>query len=180
HSHPDHYTKEIFKWKKNIPQVSYVLCFNPPDAAGEYTFIPIHDTKTVDGIKISTVRSTDLDGGFLLEVDGLVIFQPGDLANRQDDLMKAFTDEIDLVASKGVKVDMAFAPIRGCGLGQPPQVKLGVNYMIDKLQPNLFIPMHAGAATDTYRLFADEIRIEKPNQKVQAVVNKGDHFSYKN
>jgi len=180
HSHFDHYSKDIFKWKATIPDIQYVFCFNPPDATGEYTYIPIHDQKIIDGIKISTIRSTDLDGGFLLEVDGLVIFQPGDLANRQDGLMKAFTDEIDLIASKGLKIDMAFAPIRGCGLGQPPQVKLGVEYILDKLQPGLLIPMHAGSSTEIYKTFADEITKEKPNQKVQAVVNKGDHFSYKN
>ena len=180
HSHGDHYNKNIFKWKEVIPDINYVLCFNPPDATGDYTYIPIHGEKTVDGIKISTIRSTDLDGGYLIEVDGLVIFEPGDHTNGQNDLMKAFTDEIDWVAAKGLKIDIAFSAIRGCSLGQPPQVKLGVNYMLDKLQPNLFIPMHAGSTTEAYKLFADEITAVKPNQKVKAVVNKGDHFSYKN
>ena len=180
HSHGDHYNKNIFKWKESIPGISYVLCFNPADATGEYTYIPVHETKTVDGIKISTIKSTDLDGGYLVEVDGLVIFHPGDLANRQDNLMKAFADEIDLVAGKGLKIDMAFVPIRGCSLGSPTQVKLGINYIVDKLHPNLLIPMHAGFSTETYKLFADEVKAEKPNQKVQTVVNKGDHFLYQN
>lgn len=178
HSHMDHYSKAIFDWKTTLPDIRYVLCFRPADATGDYTYIPIHGEETIDGMKISTIRSTDLDGGFLVEVDGLVIFHPGDHANREDDLTKSFTDEIDLVAQKGVTIDLAFTPIRGCGLGLPPQVKLGMIYMIDTLHPTLLIPMHAGATTDAYCVTASELNKEKPHQKVQAVVNKGDHFSY--
>ncbi len=179
HRHGDHYSKDIFKWKESLPAINYVLCFNTPDAISDYTFIPIHENKTIDGIKASTVRSTDQDGGFLVEVDGLVIFHPGDLANGSDELAKAYTDEIDLVASKGMKIDLAFAPIRGCSIGQPAQVKKGVDYLIEKLHPALFIPMHAGSSTDTYARFADEVAAGFPNQNVQVVVNKGDHFLYK-
>jgi len=179
HSHMDHYNKEIFGWKATLPDIRYVLCFHPEDATGDYTYIPIHEEKIIDDMKISTIKSTDLDGGYLVEVDGLVIFHPGDHANREDILMKDFTDEIDLVAKKGVTIDLAFTPIRGCGLGLPPQVKLGMNYMIDKLHPTLLIPMHAGATTDAYCVTASELSKEKPHQKVHAVVNKGDHFSYK-
>lgn len=179
HSHTDHYSKDIFKWRETIPGINYVLCFKPPDARGEYNFIPIHDEKTIDGIKVSTIRSTDADGGYLVEVDGLVIFHPGDHANREDELMKAYTDEIDLVGGKGLKIDLAFAPIRGCGIGQPDQVEKGVIYMIEKLKPGLFIPMHAGSANDAYKKFAEDMATKESDQKVRAVVNKGDHFMYK-
>jgi L-ascorbate metabolism protein UlaG (beta-lactamase superfamily) len=179
HRHGDHYSKNIFKWKESLPGIKYVLCFNTPDATSDYNYIPIHEEKTIDGIKVSTVKSTDQDGGFLVEVDGLVIFHPGDLANGSDDLAKAYTDEIDLVAGRGLKIDMAFAPIRGCSIGQPAQVKKGVDYLIEKLHPELFIPMHAGSSTDIYKKFADEMATSIPKQKVQVVVNKGDHFLYK-
>ena len=179
HRHGDHYSKDIFNWKETIPAINYVFCFNPSDAKGDYTYIPIHEEKTMEGIKVSTIRSTDQDGGFLVEVDGLVILHPGDLANGADDLMKAFTDEIDLLAGKGLKIDMAFAAIRGCSIGQPAQVKKGVDYMIGKLHPALFIPMHSGSTTETYKRFADEVVADTPGQKVKAVVNKGDHFMYK-
>jgi ankyrin repeat protein/L-ascorbate metabolism protein UlaG (beta-lactamase superfamily) len=180
HSHPDHYSKDIFKWKKSIPQINYVLCFNPPDNPGEYNYIPIHGEKTIDGVKISTIRSTDLDGGYLVEADGLTIFQPGDLANGQDDLMKAFTDEVDLVASKTSQIDILFAPIRGCSLGRPPQVKLGVEYMISKLNPVVFFPQHSGSNTVEYKKFADELSAKRPNVKVKYVINRGDHFIFEN
>jgi len=179
HSHQDHYSKDIFNWRESIPGINYVLCFKPPDAKGEYNFIPVHDEKTIDGIKVSTIRSTDVDGGYLVEVDGLVIFYPGDHANREDELMKTYTDEIDFAGNKGLKIDLAFAPIRGCGLGQPDQVKKGVTYLIEKLKPGLFIPMHAGSTTEAYKKFADDIVTTHPDQQVRAVVNKGDHFLYK-
>jgi hypothetical protein len=39
--------------------------------------------------------------------------------------------------------------------------------------------MHAGSSTDIYKKFADEMATSIPKQKVQVVVNKGDHFLYK-
>lgn len=178
HSHQDHYSKNIFDWRKDLTDINYVFCFVPQGDVENYTYIPIHNEKTINGIKISTIKSTDLDGGFLVEVDGLVIFHPGDLANKEDKLMKAYKDEIDMIASKGIKVDLAFAGIRGCSLGSPAQVKLGVEYLVDKLKPNLLIPMHSGSSTVTYKNFAETFNKEKPAQKVKAVINRGDHFIY--
>jgi ankyrin repeat protein len=181
HRHLDHYSKNILKWKESLPDINYVLCFKTPDATSEeYTYIPIHEEKTVSGMKITTLKSTDMDGGYLVEVDGLTILHPGDLANGEDKLMKAYTDEIDRIAAKGLKIDLAFSPITGCSLGTPEQVKSGVLYMVDKLRPNLFIPMHANSPTDRFKKFADEMSTSNPNQKVQVVVQKGDRFTYKN
>ncbi len=178
HSHGDHYSKEYFKWKSTIKNINYVMCFRPADASGEYTYIPIHGEQQVNGINISVVKSTDLDGGYLVEVDGVTIFHPGDLANGQDKLMKAYTDEIDWIAEKHKKIDIAFGPIRGCSLGQPNQVKLGIEYMIEKLNPAMFVPMHSGSATIEYKKFADDLSKKNYPTKIKYVVNRGDRFVY--
>ena len=180
HSHGDHYNKDIFTWKETIPNINYVLCFRPNDTEEEYTFIPIHDEKTVNDMKISTIHSTDLDGAFLVEVDGLVLFHAGDHANGEDELMTEFTDEVDIIADKGLPVDIMFAGIRGCSLGAPEQVKLGVEYMVEKIQPKIFVPMHAGEFSIEYKKFADEIAKKNYDTKTKYVVAKGDRFKYQN
>jgi ankyrin repeat protein/L-ascorbate metabolism protein UlaG (beta-lactamase superfamily) len=178
HSHPDHYNKDIFSWRKTIPDIEYVLCFRPTDTEEEFTYIPIHEQKQIRDMKVSTIHSTDLDGGFLVEVDGLVIFHPGDHANGEDGLMKEFTDEVDLIAGKNMAIDILFAPIRGCGLGQPAQVKLGIEYMIKTLNPKMFVPMHAGEFTSEYKKLADEIAGNNYSTQIKWVAAKGDRFTY--
>ena len=181
HSHGDHYSKDIFKWKETIADIEYVLCFNPNDLNEneEYNFIPIHGEKTVHGIKISTIASTDLDGAYFIEVDGLNIFHAGDHANGEDNLMKEFTDEVDIIAAKNKPIDILFGGIRGCSLGRPHQVKLGIEYMIEKLNPKLFVPMHAGEFTFNYKKFVDEIAAKNYDIQYKYVVTKGDRFTYK-
>jgi ankyrin repeat protein len=178
HSHGDHYNRNIFGWQKEIPKIGYVLCFRPQDATGEYTYIPVHGEQEVNGMKISVIKSTDLDGGYLVEVDGLAILHPGDLANGEDRLMKAYTDEIDRLAARNKKIDIAFAPIRGCSLGSPEQVKSGIEYMLEKLRPALFVPMHAGSATLDYKRFADELKGYEKTTTIRYVVNRGDRFMF--
>ncbi len=180
HHHGDHYNKDYFRWKQTIKNIDYVMCFNPQDATADYNFIPIHGEKQVNGMNISVVKSTDVDGGFLVEADGLVIFHPGDLANRSDKLAKEFTDEIGWIAAKGKKIDLAFAPIRGCSLGAPNQVKLGVEYMVEKLSPVMLIPMHAGTTTFELKKFTEEMSAKNYPVKLKYVVTKGDHFLYGN
>ena len=82
-------------------------------------------------MKISTIHSTDLDGAYLVEVDGLVLFHAGDHTNGKVDegLLKEFTDEVDLIAAKDLPVDIMFAGIRGCSLGEPEQVLLAVHQL---------------------------------------------------
>ncbi len=178
HNHGDHYDESIFNWAKTIPEINYVLCWNPQDVTEEYTFIPINGRQKVDDMEVYVNRSTDLGGGYLVQVDGLTIFFMGDHANRADDLMSDFTREIDLVADMTDDIDILFGPVRGCGLGLPEQVKKGIYYTLDKLKPTLFVPMHAGAHSFAYQDFAEEAKKDGITAKMQVVFNKGDRFVY--
>ena len=179
HSHWDHYNKEIFTWKEQIPDIEYILCFHPNDTEEPYTYLPIHADTSLREMRIATIRSTDLDGAYLVEVDGVTLFHAGDHANGEDELMQAFTDEVDLIASKGLPVDILFGGIRGCSLGEPDQVKLGVEYMVKKLKPGVFIPMHCGEMAVEYQKFIDDFDWKDAPTKAKACFARGDHFTYK-
>ena len=58
-----------------------------------------------------------------------------------------YTDEIDYLAGLGKPIDLAFLPISGCSLGTPESVREGVYYALEKLQPSVFFPQHAGNAS---------------------------------
>jgi len=178
HAHGDHYDQSIFDWKNTIPDIEYVLCWNQNTNGNEYTMIPIHEEKTIRDMNVYVNYSTDLGGGYVVEVDGLVLFHMGDHANGEDKLMTAFTDEIDLIAERNDNIDIVFGGIRGCSLGQPEQVKQGIYYTIDKLHPKLFVPMHTGAHTFSNLEFAETAKKDGYDQKMMPVFHKGDHFFY--
>jgi L-ascorbate metabolism protein UlaG (beta-lactamase superfamily) len=178
HAHPDHFCSSVFDWKKENPEAEFVLCFQPDGVSEPYTYLPVNTESEVNGMTVYTIRSTDSGGGFLLEVDGLVIFHMGDHANGDDALAEDFTREIDLVAAKNKKIDVMLGPIRGCSLGTPSQVKSGTYYAIEKLDPALFVPMHSGAYSFEYRKFTEQAAKDGLEQPMMSPVNKGDRFHY--
>lgn len=178
HAHGDHYDPGIFQWKNTVDDIEYVLCWNQNTEGNDYTLVPIHDQRQVRDMDVYASYSTDLGGGYLVEVDGLTIFHMGDHANGEDQLMAAFTDEIDLVAARNQDIDILFGGIRGCSLGQPEQVKQGIYYTLDKLQPNVFVPMHAGAHSVAYRQFSGQAEKDGLKQEIEVVTHRGDSFNY--
>jgi len=179
HGHGDHYNDSIFEWKNSLTHVNYVMGFSPRGIQDEYTLINPHEEKTVNDIKVSTLRSTDAGVAFLLEVDGLVLFHAGDHANGNVNLVGAFPEEIDYLAAKGKTIDLAFFGITGCSLGDPESVKAGIYYAVDKLKPVVLLPMHGGNAFYSYKEFADEFEQKKLSTRIVYPKARGDRFMYK-
>lgn len=178
HSHGDHYDPRIFNWKESIPEIEYVLCWNQQTDGNEYTMVPIHEEREINDMNVYTHYSTDLGGGYLIEVDGLTILHMGDHANGEDGLMAAYTDEIDLINERTDEIDILFSGIRGCSLGEPQQVKQGVYYTLENLQPKLFVPMHAGAHSFAYKSFVETAKADGFEMDMKYVIHKGDRFKY--
>lgn len=179
HDHSDHYNKSIFDWDDNQTGIEYILCFEPAGISNDFTYIPVNQEAEVDDMRIYVNKSTDQGGGYLIEVDGLVIFHMGDHANGTDGLSEEFTREIDLIAEKNKNIDILFAPIRGCSLGSPEQVRRGVYYTLEKLHPALFVPMHSGLYSAQYKLFTDQAQSEGIKLPMKYMTGKGDRFFFK-
>ena len=103
----------------------------------------------------------------------------GDHANGEDGLMPEFTAEIDMIQERGAEIDILFGGIRGCSLGQPEQVKRGIYYTLETLQPELFVPMHCGGHSTDYKEFVETAKNDGINVNMKYVTNKGDRFMYK-
>jgi len=178
HGHQDHFNKSYFDWNDNIPGVSYIFCHHPAGITEEYRYLPVNSETEIDGMKIYINKSTDGGGGFLVEVDGLTIFHMGDHANGDDELSEEFTREIDLIAAMNKDIDLLFGPIRGCSLGTPPQVKTGIYYTLEKLQPELYVPMHCGSFSSEYKSFVDQAQRDVLKQPMKYMNARGDRFHY--
>jgi L-ascorbate metabolism protein UlaG (beta-lactamase superfamily) len=179
HEHGDHYDPQIWEWRQEIPNVTYVLGFRPNEEVPEYTYMGPRQTQTVDGVTITTIESNDSGVGFWVEADGVTLFHPGDHANRQRDFSGPYTKEIDWLAAKKARLDISFFPISGCGFGDLEAVKLGVFYALETLEPQAFFPMHGGDLTHRYQEFIDDCQPRFPGIHMQGAMAQGDRFHYR-
>jgi len=177
HEHNDHFHPSIFDWKKSIDGIEYILGFTPEKASEAAILLP-REMKTIDGMEVSTIASTDAGVGFLVKVDGLTIFHAGDHACKQKDLKGPYTDEIDYLADKCSSVDLAFLPITGCGFNDPEAVKNGIFYALEKLKPDVMFPMHVLGFEYMYQEFAHDAEKENTKTKFACAENKGDYFLF--
>ena len=175
HAHSDHYMPAIFEWRKTMPKITYIMGFKPENADG-YTLLPNREKKELSGMEIIPIESNDSGQGFFIKVDGVSVFHPGDHANRQRDFSGPFKKEIDFLADQGLKADILFAPVSGCGFGDIVAVKKGVYYTMDRLSARAVFPMHAGSGETRYRDFAKEAKAAGFDGPFCLAEFAGDHF----
>lgn len=178
HEHTDHFHAPIFDWRSEIPRITYVMGFRPPDATG-YEYVAPHETRDIGGVKVTTIPANDSGEGFWVEVDGLTFFHAGDHACRTRDLSGNYTPEIQFLAGRG-RPDIAFLPVSGCNFGDQVAVRVGTEYTLETLSPKLFLPMHGGRQSTTrYRDFIDACGDRFPRTRMQTLYAAGDHFVYR-
>lgn len=175
HSHLDHYDAKILNWATSINNITYILGWQKSLTVPKYVCMNPGETKTIGNIEVSTIRATDAGVGFVVKIDGLVIFHAGDHAYWSYAVgLQSFSREIDYINTIEPDIDFMFMPI-AAGAGDMRQsIVDGVLYAIDKLGPNAMFPMHAGGKEYLYRTFS-----QQAGGHVYSAVKKGDLFLYK-
>ncbi len=175
HEHGDHYDTTIWGWRKANPGITYVMGFRPATSQS-YEYIAPRETKTIDGVEIHAIRSTDTGEGFLVVADGLTIYHPGDHVNKSADLGPDFKGEVDYLAGVAKKVDIAFFPVSGCGFPDLEAVKRGNYYVIGEMKPGICFSMHGdNQACSTY---SSDIVKTFASQPTAFGTYPGDRFVY--
>lgn len=174
HQHPDHYDTTIWKLS-GMKNIHYVMGFKP-EVKYPYDFIEPRQEKSIDGVRIHAIRSTDSGEGFLVEADGIVVYHPGDHTNKDKGLGQDFKSEIDYLASLNKKVDIAFYPVAGCGFPDPDVVRDGNLYVMKTLKPEINLMIH-GQMTQCAR-FSKEVCRVYPEVHVEYGQFPGDRFNY--
>jgi L-ascorbate metabolism protein UlaG (beta-lactamase superfamily) len=142
-------------------------------------YLEDHQTSMVDDIQVTTIKSDDTGQGFLLEVNGMKIFHPGDHAQFNADIKTEYQKEIDFMAERIHDVDIAFLPVTGCPSSwQKEEITDGFLYVLDKLNPAEVYPMHAYQREYLLKEFAQAVKEKKYENKVSCMQNRGDHFIY--
>lgn len=167
HFHEDHFTRDIFKWREDGQNVTYILSkdilkhrrANKEDAD---VWLAKGGTWEDENIKVTATGSNDSGVSWIVEVGGKLIFHAGDLCNWYarflsdekvpDKIISEEFKEINPIAEekrfigelKDVKkitnrFDIVMFPVDGrIGNGYT----LGARQFIERFDVKLFIPMH--------------------------------------
>jgi len=178
HEHGDHFDPVVFEWADKVESIRYVMgC--PAETTAPYDLLEPRTTHDFGGVTVRTIDSNDSGLGFLVSCDGVTVYHAGDHANRLRDFSGPYCAEIDWLAAAGSRPDIAFMPVSGCGFGDQVAVKMGVEYALEKLQPEVFVPLHAGGNEWRYQEFVDSIRNDHRGVLMLTPGHKGDHHDYR-
>ena len=160
HKHRDHFDRKLFELEKVHPQVSYILSKDakmnesymrridiPESAFTKIQYIGKRETRMPEeGMRVTTLASTDAGVAFLIETEGKVMYHAGDLnwwsfsgqtAEEEKSMEKRFKQEIDRLA--GISIDVAFLPLDP---RQEERFFLGFDYFMKNIDTKLAYPMH--------------------------------------
>ncbi|MHB8055561.1 MAG: ankyrin repeat domain-containing protein [Candidatus Aminicenantales bacterium] len=179
HEHGDHFDPQIFNWRKTIPNITYIFGFEPGAGEGIVSLGP-RVQKTIGPLEIATIKANDAGVGFAVNVDGLTIFHAGDHSNNKVEVAdNDFFPEIDFLAGKGIRPDIAFfLNLYGCGSSNPEAFQKGIFYAVDNLKIKSVLPMHGANKEWGYAALAEGAIKNNINVQVGVAVNQGDRFFF--
>lgn len=159
HCHQDHFDMDILRWSERYTNIKYILSkdirISPnflkkhnidPKVREHVTFVTRDKEYELDGIKITTINSTDAGVAFYVDVDGATFFHAGDLNDWRmegaGDLIngrinKAFRHQINKIKDKPINI--AFIPL------DPRIGKFtfeGIDYFLKNTDAEYVFPMH--------------------------------------
>lgn len=175
HAHPDHFNPEILNWKKDRPDIQYVLSEDIRDSGQacfhDAIFLKKGEEWNDDLLKIKAFGSTDIGVSFLLDIEDKRIFHAGDLNNwhweeesTPEEVTEAevhYRQELDTLAQYTDYVDLALFPVDP-RLGK--DYTRGARQFTDRIRTRQFAPMHFWRKYD------------KANAFREYVETKGGHF----
>lgn len=150
HSHQDHFSSEVLSWNNKKENIYYILSSDIKLYSSVNNLYTAKENEefTLNNLNISTFGSTDQGISFLVKVDELNIFHAGDLnwwkwmddtPEEEKEMESAFKAIIDNVIKTNIIIDVAFFPV---DRRLEDNYLCGGQYLIEKLNPKVFIPMH--------------------------------------
>lgn len=189
HFHEDHFTREIFNWKKQHPNITYILSKDILKHKRAFreeadVWLAKGASWTDEKLSVKALGSNDSGVSWVVETEGKRIFHAGDLNNwyarflsdavpGQKIFSKEFGDNIDPITHekqflgelKDIKkvanrFDLVMFPVDGrIGNGYT----LGARQFIERFEVAMFVPMHfvASGFESAWRMkeFTDEKHI---------------------
>jgi ankyrin repeat protein len=170
HRHTDHFDKTILEWADSVPYIKYIFGWEALDDPNHHYMGPKKKLK-LDGMEIECVQSPEageIEGNFLVKVDGLIIYHSGDYSRGHDVFKKDMQD----LAESARDIDLFFM-LAGNTMDNEEAL-----YALQTVKPKYMFPMHGGGNEHVYKEFADYVRGKKLKTQIICAENRGDRFKY--
>jgi ankyrin repeat protein len=175
----------LFELGSSINDIIYIIG-GQAGKGTRYVYMGSRQKKHVNGIDILSIKSTAGGDrlGFLIKVDGLVIFYADNHGYWQKDLWEAYTAEIDFLSKEqAAGIDIAFLPIPGSGSTlteeQLKEFAKGIRYAVEKLRPKMVFPLFSQGDELAGMAFAREAAKSNIKVNIRSPENRGDRFMYR-
>jgi ankyrin repeat protein/L-ascorbate metabolism protein UlaG (beta-lactamase superfamily) len=187
HDHQDHFDSTIFSWTESLKSCQYIFGFRLEDlpqyrdsgrAIPAYQYLAPRESRTIDNMEITTIKSNDAGVGFLIKVDGLEIYFAGDHAGWREGQKEGFTSEVDYLTERVTNPDFAFVNVTGCHAQDTAALAEGTRYTLEKLKPQWWFPTHGLNREYIYGIFAQKASLRDLPSKATLPENRGDSFHY--
>jgi glyoxylase-like metal-dependent hydrolase (beta-lactamase superfamily II) len=184
HGHDDHCNHDMDRVTAPAERCRFIVSDDVPDLFPEAvppgaSIVEPDETYAIHGMTIQTRMANDLGVAFIIDIDGLVIYFGGDLAEWiwPDMAPKAvqftenyFQQMLDTLKQRRLHLAFANVDQRLENLG-------GGIKLLQEVQPDVFVPMHSFGDTAWYgKLGFDELR---GASRVFLYRNTGDTMSFR-
>ena len=188
HDHHDHYNKVIFEWEKYCDNIYYILAEQvslTKDLKNKDNLYRIKKDQSLSlsNFKIKALGSTDKGVSFLVKKEEINIFHAGDLnwwkwkkfsAKVQKKEEKDYKREVHKL--KREKIDIAFVPVDS---RLEENYYLAGQYFINKIKPELFVPIHFSNNFAITEKFSEKMAEELSNHtKIAQINSRGEKILY--
>lgn len=145
HRHGDHFLAEIYEWRNKLENINYIISKDARPPSFAHSVKP-NESYSIDGIDVSTLKSTDEGVAFIVEENGKTIYHAGDLnwwhwegepKAWNNNMAANYKAQINRL--KGKQIDLAFVPVDP-RLGD--ELLWGMNYLMETADIAKAIPMH--------------------------------------
>jgi L-ascorbate metabolism protein UlaG (beta-lactamase superfamily) len=177
HSHGDHFNREIFKWRKDMPRLRFILSDDIAPAEDAILMGP-NDTLAQPDLTVHTLLSNDQGVAFVVEVDDLRIYHVGDLnwwhwegepEDENDKMAADYKAQIALLTGK--PLDLAFVPVDP---RLEEQYAWGIDHLMRTVEVRHVVPIHfSGDPAVVQRLMRAPIS-EGYRNKIIGLVKRGE------
>ncbi len=171
HEHGDHFSPAILEWAKTVKNIKFFFGWKAFDNPAYNYLSETREQRKMGNVEITTVHdfSDVSEAAFLVKVDGVIIFHPGDYVGRYTGRKSTYKTEYDFLSKRYAQVDIAFF---GGGLFE------STNYMFQKLSPRAAFIQHT--SDYNYKGWTKELQKRFPNVKFFYAENRGDRFFFHN
>lgn len=182
HGHHDHYNPVIFDWKREIPDIAYVLSDDIPAREPGVHLVSPGKEYELEDLFVRTLASTDEGVAFLVKVDDLTLYHAGDLnwwhwndEPDEDNRRMAARYQAQIDSLRGQRIDLAFIPVDP---RQEENSLLGLDYLMRTVGAQRVFPMHFWEQTQVFDRLREDPRTEAYRGSIVELGRRGEQYLY--